>query len=217
MNRVSKLLNHLTPSSQQQSQPCSQQINYQDTSLHTKKLKILITSNFYPCTPRIYKYLKSQGHEVTLLKTTDKMSEYRSILLSHLKNIRNDYDGILNAWTLKLDKTIFKLLPNLKIVSCISAGFNNVDIEYCKNNNIKVTNISPALAETVADYVVGLILVTCRNIVNSANILRNKGVKIAKDPQYFPAFGFARKTKDLYTATVGIIGLGLCMFVYLQI
>mmetsp|Transcript_83292 Transcript_83292/g.102071 ORF Transcript_83292/g.102071 Transcript_83292/m.102071 type:complete len:380 (-) Transcript_83292:76-1215(-) len=208
--RLQKVLNHLKRNNDSNVNGCSNDISIDlnDSKLNTKKLNILITSNFYPCTPRIYDVLTKNGHNVTLLKPTDSMKKYTKILLNHLKNVRNDYDGILNAWTLKLDKDTLKLMPKLKIVSCISAGFNNVDIQYCKDNGIRVTNISPSLAETVADYVVGLILVTCRNIVNSANILRAKGVKIAKDPEYFPAFGFARGTKDLYLSKVGIIGLG---------
>lgn len=191
-NRLSKILSQL------------------NTSLcnSDRKYRILITGVFYPLAPRIEKYLKSLGHDVVLLEQPLNYADAKKTLLNHLDNVRNDYDGIMNAWTLTLEGSVLDKMPNLKVVSCISSGKNNVDNAYCKKRGIPVTNVPASLSETVADMVVGMILATCRNIVSSSNTLRKKGVLILEKPETSNALAFAERTKDLHKSTVGLIGLG---------
>ena len=200
--RLTKLLNQLAVTN-----PDTACVSKQNTD-SGKKYRILITGVYYPLAPRIYKQLQSLGHDVVLLKEPLNYADAKRELLRHLKEDRNDYDAIMNAWTLTLESSVLRQLPNLKIVSCISSGTNNVDTKYCKENNIKVTNVPSALSETVADMVVGMILATCRNIVHSSNILRVQGKNLLNYPKYSNSLAFAWKTKDLHKSTVGLVGLG---------
>lgn len=191
-NRLSKILSHLNPNS------CNS----------SRKSRILITGVYYPLAPRVAKYLRSLGNDVVLLEQPLNYADAKKTLLYHLDNVRNDYDAIMNAWTLTLEAEVLKKLPNLRVVSCISSGKNNVDNKYCKSKGITVTNVPASLSETVADFVVGMILATCRNIVSSSNTLRKKGVLILDKPETSNALAFAERTKDLHKCTVGLVGLG---------
>ena len=50
----------------------------------------------------------------------------------------------------KIDQEIINQLPNLKLITTMSTGFDHIDLEACKQRNIKVCNV-PAYGEnTVA-------------------------------------------------------------------
>ena len=52
----------------------------------------------------------------------------------------NKYQGIVVTGGFKTDKKFLKKFKNLKIVSVFGVGYDGVDLNYCKNNNIYVTN-----------------------------------------------------------------------------
>jgi lactate dehydrogenase-like 2-hydroxyacid dehydrogenase len=52
----------------------------------------------------------------------------------------------------KINGDLLKQSPQnkLKVVSTMSVGFNHIDIEACRNHNIKVGNTPDVLTETTA-------------------------------------------------------------------
>ena len=76
-----------------------------------------------------------------------------------LKNINyNKYTGIVVTGGFKTNKRFLSNFKNLKIVSVFGVGYDGVDIEYCKNNNIIVTNTPNVLTDDVADLALGLMI-----------------------------------------------------------
>eukprot|EP01084_Bolivina_argentea_P304588 526068_1 len=196
--RLCKILTHLN-------QPRLHDNISKNKCNNSSTFRILIPGGYYPYALRIHKYLQSLGHNVTLLPDTINFSKD---FLFHLKNERNDYDGLLCPGGIKCSETVIKSLPNLKVISKIGSGTDSIDKTFCKLNNIKVTNVPPSLCETVADLVIGVILATCRNIVTSSNILRKNGIAILDKRETSGCRRFTQKTKDLHSSVVGLIGLG---------
>jgi D-3-phosphoglycerate dehydrogenase / 2-oxoglutarate reductase len=87
-------------------------------------------------------------------------------------------------------------LPNLKVISRLGIGMDNIDLEIAKQKGIKVfkTQTTPALA--VAELVLGLMLDLSRKISHQNNILKS---------------GIWKKEMGnlLHGKTLGIIGLGV--------
>src|SRR5476649_2870345 len=64
-------------------------------------------------------------------------------------------------------KDIIDLLPNLKLVTTRSTGFDHIDVAYCRKKGIVVCNIPHYGTHTVAEHTFALILALSRNLVKS--------------------------------------------------
>ena len=115
------------------------------------------------------------------------------------KNINfNKYQAIVVTGGFNTSKQFLKNFRNLKIVSVFGVGYDGVDLNFCKKNNIVVTNTPKVLTKDVADLALGLMINLSRKIYDSHKfIIENKWIK-----QPFPL------TKSLSEKIVGIVGLG---------
>ncbi|WP_204502032.1 2-hydroxyacid dehydrogenase [Aquibacillus albus] len=111
----------------------------------------------------------------------------------------DEVDGLLTTH-IKIDDELLSQANQLKIVSDISVGYNNYDIEALKNHNIFATHTPYVLDETVADLVFSLILSVARRIPEL-----DRFVKEGKWEKSIGEEGFG---KDVHSTTMGIIGMG---------
>ena len=72
----------------------------------------------------------------------------------------------------KLSKEIIEKGDNLKIIARCGVGVDNIDIEYAKSQNIKVTNSPSANLISVVELTIALIINASRKINLSANHLK---------------------------------------------
>jgi len=74
----------------------------------------------------------------------------------------------------KIGKNILEKLPKLNLITTRSTGFDHIDLEYCKNKRITITNVPFYGENTVAEHAFALILSLSRNIHESyARTLKN--------------------------------------------
>ncbi len=97
----------------------------------------------------------------------------------------------------RLTGDLLKKFKNLKMISTRSTGYNNVDLDYCKANGIKVANVVGYGEITVAEFAVGSLLNLTRKIEFSHKKLEHGIVNVDEDMGV-----------DLYGKTVGVIGTG---------
>ena len=110
----------------------------------------------------------------------------------------NKYTGIVVTGGFKTNKRFLSNFKNLKIVSVFGVGYDGVDIEYCKNNNIIVTNTPNVLTDDVADLALGLMISLSRKIVLGHEYTYQK--KWMQKP--------FNLTQSLTNKTIGIVGMG---------
>lgn len=91
-----------------------------------------------------------------------------------------------------LTKEILNQMPNLKMIALRSTGYDNVDLQYCQENNIFVANVPVYGEQTVAEFVFGLLLYSTRKLSHMQNN--------ASANDYLGV--------DLFGKTIGIIGTG---------
>ncbi len=115
------------------------------------------------------------------------------------KNIAN-VDGLFCLLTEQIDKELLDFAPNLKVVSNMAVGFNNIDVDAASEKGIMVTNTPGVLTETTADLTFSLILSTARRIVEADKFVREGNWK-TWSPMLLTGH-------DINGATIGIIGLG---------
>ena len=108
------------------------------------------------------------------------------------------YKGIVVTGGFKTDKKFLKKFKNLKIVSVFGVGYDGVDLNFCKNNKIVITNTPKVLTDDVADLALGLMISLSRRINEAHNFILKK--KWSKKP--------FELTTSLTNKTVGIVGMG---------
>ncbi len=111
-----------------------------------------------------------------------------------------DYDALLSVFVKEVDKEIIRAGKKLKIISNYGVGFNNVDIEEARKQNIAVTNTPQSVCEPTAELAFGLLLSTMRNI-SGANVLLQQDVNFK--------WGIMENLGNtLVGKQLGIIGMG---------
>src|SRR3989344_879826 len=104
----------------------------------------------------IKKQLKS--HKLYFLKTMPSKAD--------LKEISN-VNVLVSFIYSQIDKTIIDSLPNLKFIATMSTGYDHIDLTYCQNKCIKVSNVPTYGENTVAEHTLGLILTLSRKLFQS--------------------------------------------------
>lgn len=86
--------------------------------------------------------------------------------------------GLLCLLTSKIDEAVMDAIgPQLKVISNMATGLDNIDIAFAKERNITVTNTPGVLTETVAEHTVALLLSLTRRIVEGNSFMRKKKYK----------------------------------------
>lgn len=106
-------------------------------------------------------------------------------------------------WTMisdTIDRGLLESLPNVKVISNLAVGYNNIDTEAAKELGISVTNTPGVLTETTADLTFALLLATARRITEVEREIRSGDWNSWSPMQY--------TGMDIFGATLGIIGMG---------
>ena len=72
----------------------------------------------------------------------------------------------------KITKDLLDELPELKIIAKYGVGLDNIDIEACKNRNIKIGWTGGVNSRSVAEMALGFMLALCRNLYITSNQLK---------------------------------------------
>jgi gluconate 2-dehydrogenase len=108
-------------------------------------------------------------------------------------------EGIIGL-DLKVDDELLQQAPNLKVVSNVSVGYNNLDIEAMTKHNVMATNTPGILTETVADMAFGLILATARRMPELDHYVKAGKWKESLTSEHYGT--------DVHHKTLGIVGMG---------
>lgn len=100
--------------------------------------------------------------------------------------------------TSKIDANLINALPNLKAIFVRATGFDNIDIELCKQKNIVVANVPAYGSHTVAEFTFALILSLVRKVYTAVN-----RVKIGERFSFEGLCGM-----ELFGKTLGVVGTG---------
>lgn len=129
----------------------------------------------------------------------EKWEEEGEISRDALLNKLSDKNGVILT-AIKIDKEFLDCAPNLKVVSNMSVGYDNFDLELMKSRNIIGTNTPGVLDNSVADLIFGLMLSSARRIVECDTYVKQGNWKVQDDEN---CYGM-----EVHNKTLGIIGMG---------
>lgn len=96
-----------------------------------------------------------------------------------------------------LDRAVLERLPSLRLIATRSTGFDHIDIAYCADRGITVSNVPTYGENTVAEHVFALLLTISHRILEAVDRARSGPFS----PQGLQGF-------DLTGKTLGVVGTG---------
>jgi lactate dehydrogenase-like 2-hydroxyacid dehydrogenase len=107
--------------------------------------------------------------------------------------------GIATRGELGANRAMIEACPNLEIISVYGVGFDAVDLNACRERNIRVTNTPDVLTNDVADLGVAMMLVQSRGMIGAESWVRNGS---------WAAKGLYPLKSRVWGKKVGVLGLG---------
>ncbi len=138
--------------------------------------------------PLISEQLTAKG----FLMEEDHLSSYDEVL----KKIKN-YDGIIIRSRIPLDKNFLENSKNLKFIARVGAGMENIDVEAAEEFGIKLISSPEGNRDSVAEHVLGMLLVLMNRLFIASNEVKNGIWKREEN-----------RGDELLGKTFGIIGYG---------
>jgi gluconate 2-dehydrogenase len=100
----------------------------------------------------------------------------------------------------RIDGSLLDAHPQLRAVCNMAVGYNNIDVEACRQRGVIATNTPDVLTETTADFGFALMMAAARRIAESEHFLR-RGEWTKWRYDLFAG-------SDVHGATLGILGMG---------
>ena len=133
--------------------------------------------------------------------TTQLPKEGFERLLGHKLHVAfSDADVLVSTFDYPVTRAMIESMPHLKLIANFGVGYNNIDLEVCKERGIRVTNTPQPVIEPTAELAFSLMHAVARR---TAELDRKVRIDAAEP------FGVMNNLgRSLYGKTLGIIGLG---------
>lgn len=135
------------------------------------------------------KYLIERGYKLKIGKSIDEAT-----LIKEVK----DCDAILTRSNAMINRNVIEAAKKVKIISKYGVGIDNIDVRAATEKGIYVTNTPEANANTVAEYVLAVMLVLSKKLMEMDSALRRGNYAIRSH-----VF-----SEELKGKVLGIIGIG---------
>ncbi len=116
-----------------------------------------------------------------------------------LSTVGDRIRGIATRGELGADRTMIESCPNLEIISVYGVGFDAVDLDACREHEIRVTNTPDVLTRDVADLGVAMMLAQSRGMIGAETWVRDGS---------WAAKGLYPLKSRVWGKKAGVLGLG---------
>jgi lactate dehydrogenase-like 2-hydroxyacid dehydrogenase len=159
----------------------------------TKKQEHPLVIIFHPLPDGWLSLLETRYHTIIAPQETRGLTR---VLDDHLEGA----SAIFTLLTDPIDDALLDRAPNLKVVSNMAVGVDNIDLTACTRRGIPVGHTPGVLTEGTADLTMAILLSTARKL-NEASV-------DAKDGQWKTWSPTGWLGLDLFNRTMGIVGMG---------
>ena len=136
------------------------------------------------------------------LKELGEVISYGLLRYEEVAEAIADADVVIVNKTL-MDAHTLRLASHLKYIGLFATGYNNIDIDYCRQHGITVCNAGSYSTSAVAQHTFALILEHFNNIARYDQYVQDGRWK--RSPTFSP---FVYPLNELAGKTLGIVGLG---------
>ena len=110
-----------------------------------------------------------------------------------------DAEVLVSTFDKKVTREMIDGMPNLRLIANFGAGYNNIDLEACRERGIRVTNTPQPVIEPTAELAFALMIDVARRVSEFDRTVRTGQAE----------FGVMKNlSHSLYGKTLGILGMG---------
>ena len=133
--------------------------------------------------------------------TVDAWEDESPIVRDELLKRVAGADAIVSLLTEKIDAELLDAAgKQLRSVSNVAVGYNNIDVPACRERNVLVTNTPGVLTDATADIAMALILMSTRRLAEGERVIR------AQQPWQWGMFYMLGSS--IQGSQLGIVGMG---------
>ena len=116
---------------------------------------------------------------------------------------------LVSTFDYKVSREMIEGMPKLRLIANFGAGYNNIDLEACRERGIRVTNTPQPVIEPTAELAFALMIDVARRVSEFDRMLRSHSNGENGDASLNGVFGVMRNlSHSLYGKTLGILGMG---------
>ena len=112
----------------------------------------------------------------------------------------NEAEVLVSTFDFRVPREMIEAMPNLRLIANFGAGFNNIDLDACRERGIRVTNTPQPVIEPTAELAFALMIDIARRVSEFDRSIRNGTGQ--------PMAVMNNLSHSLYGKTLGIIGMG---------
>ena len=88
----------------------------------------------------------------------------RAILMPAGENF-SEADVLVSTFDYRVPREMIEAMPNLRLIANFGAGYNNIDLDACRERGIRVTNTPQPVIEPTAELAFALMMAVARRVV----------------------------------------------------
>ena len=153
--------------------------------------------------PKVLVTREISAEAITRLKqhfVVESNQQDRPLSTTQLIRKLKDKDGVVTLTTDIISEAVLAKHPQLKIVSNVAVGYNNLDVVAATKRGVMMTNTPGVVDDTTADLTWALILGAARGLSNGDRAIRAGKWKRWRMMEFLG--------QDIYGKTIGILGFG---------
>ena len=139
-----------------------------------------------------------------IVAVTDHVKDFsieKTFLGEYFDSQLSKQTTIILVWHKEINEAFFREHPKVRAVVRYGVGYDNIDLEFCKQNNILVANTPDYGVDEVSDSAIAMILYLTRKIGKLDYLAQ-------QDENYWLGKEINLNMKRINTLSLGIIGLG---------
>ena len=119
---------------------------------------------------------------------------------------RNEAEVLVSTFDYRVTRQMIESMPRLRLIANFGAGYNNIDLNACRERGIRVTNTPQPVIEPTAELSFALMITIARRVAEFDRNIRGYGLPVTGEGIQF---GVMRNlSHSLYGKTLGILGMG---------
>ena len=113
---------------------------------------------------------------------------------------------LVSTFDYRVPREMISSMPHLRLIANFGAGFNNIDLDACRERGIRVTNTPQPVIEPTAELAFALMIDVARRVSEFDRKMRGYGLPVTGEGIQFGVMH--NLSHSLYGKTLGIIGMG---------
>ena len=113
---------------------------------------------------------------------------------------------LVSTFDYRVSREMIDAMPKLRLIANFGAGYNNIDLEACRERGIRVTNTPQPVVEPTAELAFALMIDVARRVSEFDRTIRGYGLPVTGEGIQFGVMN--NLSHSLYGKTLGIIGMG---------